>query len=315
MRRFKNILLVVDQDIECAGAIEQAMALAERNQARITVVEAIELPARFRAIDVAMPSVDLHKLVIEKKRESLDELLASFLREGVDVVVSILPGVPYVTIIQEVLRSAHDLVITTAEGKGRLEEWAFGSTSLNLLRKCPCPVWIMKPHQQSKHNRILAAVAPPDADDEEDGLDSKIMDLATSLARQDDCELHIVHVWSLYREEDVRRNCQPYYQDQIDTWAENVRDAHEQWLADLTSGYDLNDVTCHSHFLKGEARSVIPAVALEQECDLIVMGTTGRTGLSGFFIGNTAETVLQQISCSVLTVKPDQFTTPITLDS
>ena len=44
------------------------------------------------------------------------------------------------------------------------------------------------------------------------------------------------------------------------------------------------------------------------------MGTVGRTGIPGLFIGNTAETVLRQVHCSVLTVKPEGFETPVRLD-
>jgi universal stress protein E len=44
------------------------------------------------------------------------------------------------------------------------------------------------------------------------------------------------------------------------------------------------------------------------------MGTLARSGLDGYFIGNTAETVLQHVACSVLTVKPDGFVSPVTLD-
>jgi nucleotide-binding universal stress UspA family protein len=44
------------------------------------------------------------------------------------------------------------------------------------------------------------------------------------------------------------------------------------------------------------------------------MGTVARTGISGFFMGNTAETILNQLDCSVLAVKPQGFVTPVTLD-
>ena len=33
-----------------------------------------------------------------------------------------------------------------------------GSTSLHVMRKCPCPVWVMKPAQGKRFARILAAV-------------------------------------------------------------------------------------------------------------------------------------------------------------
>ena len=50
----------------------------------------------------------------------------------------------------------------------------------------------------------------------------------------------------------------------------------------------------------------------DYDCELVVMGTICRTGLPGFFIGNTAETVLQSVDCAVLTVKPEGFVTPVT---
>jgi hypothetical protein len=41
------------------------------------------------------------------------------------------------------------------------------------------------------------------------------------------------------------------------------------------------------------------------------MGTVCRTGIPGFFIGNTAEKILDEVDCSVLTVKPEAFQTPV----
>ena len=48
--------------------------------------------------------------------------------------------------------------------------------------------------------------------------------------------------------------------------------------------------------------------------DLVVMGTVTHTGIAGFFIGTTAEDVLRQVDCSVLTVKPEGFESPVRLD-
>jgi nucleotide-binding universal stress UspA family protein len=47
------------------------------------------------------------------------------------------------------------------------------------------------------------------------------------------------------------------------------------------------------------------------QIDCIVMGTVARTGVRGFIMGNTAETVLEQIDCSVLAIKPQGFVTPV----
>jgi nucleotide-binding universal stress UspA family protein len=48
--------------------------------------------------------------------------------------------------------------------------------------------------------------------------------------------------------------------------------------------------------------------------DLIIMGTVARTGIPGFLMGNTAETILNRIECSVLAIKPAGFVTPVTLE-
>ena len=41
------------------------------------------------------------------------------------------------------------------------------------------------------------------------------------------------------------------------------------------------------------------------------MGTVARTGIPGLLIGNTAESVLSQVGCSVIAVKPDGFVSPV----
>jgi universal stress protein E len=69
-------------------------------------------------------------------------------------------GTPFMEIIREVLRKKHDLVIMTAEGSAGLRERLFGSTSMHLMRKCPCPVWVMRSNKQKRYARILAAVDP-----------------------------------------------------------------------------------------------------------------------------------------------------------
>jgi nucleotide-binding universal stress UspA family protein len=53
----------------------------------------------------------------------------------------------------------------------------------------------------------------------------------------------------------------------------------------------------------GDAVTEIVAVAEEAPCDLIVMGTHGRTGLRRALLGSVAEQVLRRAPCPVLTVK------------
>lgn len=66
--------------------------------------------------------------------------------------------------------------------------------------------------------------------------------------------------------------------------------------------------------VKGNPADVIPGIAYETQADLIVMDSTGRSGLAGIFMGNTAERVLRRRQGSVFVVKPRGFVSPVVLE-
>lgn len=55
-----------------------------------------------------------------------------------------------------------------------------------------------------------------------------------------------------------------------------------------------------TRLLGGAAAEAIVALAREVSCDLIVMGTHGRTGIRHLILGSVAETVVREAPCSVL---------------
>jgi nucleotide-binding universal stress UspA family protein len=69
-------------------------------------------------------------------------------------------------------------------------------------------------------------------------------------------------------------------------------------------------VVVEHQLIEGEAASEILRVAAESKCDLIVMGTHGRTGLRRLLMGSVAEKVVRKAACPVLTVKTPQSLEP-----
>lgn len=312
MQRFKKILLVSDER-KGKVAFERAVSLAKTNQAQLTVVEVIEEIPRelYMSITVKTPE-ELHELFLLERQKYLEQMIEHIQQEIDRVTTKVLTGIPFLEIIREVLRNKHDLVIMTAEGRGKIKEMLFGSTSLHLMRKCPCPVWVIKSIHHNQHIRILAAVdSDPSNDDERNALNTKIMDLATSLALLEQSELHVFHSWDVYRETVLKSNLSHAVVDKL---AFDTRQQHRHQFDKLLEKYPLENLTYQLHFMEGKAGVLIPELANEKKIDLIVMGTVCRTGLTGFFIGNTAEKVLQQVDCSVLTIKPEGFVTPVILN-
>jgi nucleotide-binding universal stress UspA family protein len=62
-------------------------------------------------------------------------------------------------------------------------------------------------------------------------------------------------------------------------------------------------VPCERHLRVGNEAEEIARLADEAACDLIVMGTHGRTGLGRMLMGSVAEKVVRQAPCPVLTIK------------
>ena len=62
---------------------------------------------------------------------------------------------------------------------------------------------------------------------------------------------------------------------------------------------------------QGLPEDIIPATAEKLNAAMVILGTTGRTGLSAVFIGNTAEHVIDKINCDVLALKPNGYISPL----
>ena len=62
---------------------------------------------------------------------------------------------------------------------------------------------------------------------------------------------------------------------------------------------------------RGAPEDVIEAQCKALDADVVVMGTVARTGLSGVFIGNTAENIINSLDRSVVAVKPEGFVSPL----
>jgi nucleotide-binding universal stress UspA family protein len=66
---------------------------------------------------------------------------------------------------------------------------------------------------------------------------------------------------------------------------------------------ELGVASVETRLIEGSAWHEIVAVAKAEGCDLVVMGTHGRGGLSHALLGSVAEKVVRKAACPVLTVR------------
>ena len=320
MKRFKNILYVSELSVTQDAAIARAVSLAQNNQAQLTVVDVIpEQTATIRASHGNMNATDLMKAATDKRRAELDALIVPY-RSQLQHTVAVLVGTKFLEVIRAVLRHDYDLVIKPSENPDWIDR-LFGSEDMHLLRKCPCPVWLMKPDEKSNYECIMAAVDfDPYAPDTDDTLlNEAILGLSSSLALSDFADLHLVHACDA-----PEAGFAGLWSDNPDMtemkMIEDVRAYHTSYMGNITRrlreqlGADTYAyLSPRVHLPTGSASKAIPTLVKQLQADLVVMGTVARTGIPGFIIGNTAESILDQLTCSVLALKPPGFVSPVTL--
>jgi nucleotide-binding universal stress UspA family protein len=310
MKRFKKILYIgAGQDRPDAG-FRRALELARTNGAALTLMDVVE-GSREPEFIRERYGIDLIDLLRGQRLEVLDAFVAAHIVEGVEVRTRVASGTPFMEIIRAVLRDGHDLVVKAAEEPAGTVRQLFGSTDLHLLRKCPCPVWIDRGSAAAPYRTILAAVDPAEKGD--DGLNRLILDLATTLAVREGAELNVVHAWQLVGENALRTGRVGISRVELRTLLDGARSRRAELFDRLVRPYGLSVGGPGTYLVKGRPATAISETAASVGADLIVMGTVARTGIPGFFIGNTAEELIQTGRWPVLAVKPANFRSPVTL--
>jgi nucleotide-binding universal stress UspA family protein len=253
---------------------------------------------------------DWEPVVVKEIQRRLESMAVPARAAGVETSTAVLVGIPFIELIRAVLRNQHDILIKDLVHDEGAMTPAIGSTDMHLLRKCPSPVWLVKQTSSGRFTRALAAVDPEPGDDVRNALNAKVLELATSLARSEGCELHVVRAWDAMGEEFCAGESGA---DEYEKYMERIRTVRvktaTEFIGRFQSGCDQFDV----RHVMGTPEVVIPSIAEQENVDLVIMGTIARTGIAGLLIGRTAEAVFRQVRCSVLAVKPEGFVSPVTL--
>lgn len=326
MRRFRKILYVYDEESKVAAeTLRLAMGVAETSGGTVDLVQVLTPPP----VTVASGTSTMLRANWLKEAE---ETLAAFARATVPKCVpetTVLVGRPHIEIIRDVLRHGYDLVIKPIGSSGFIDR-LLGRLDMRLLRHCPCPVWLSKGENYRDFDNILAAVDAQDmnygrssAKDLEvsDTLNRQILELSYSLCALSNAVLHVGHVWHPPFLSMNSHGRAYIAKKEINAYMDTVKREHANWLKRLMrraakwAGNDVvQDVRLRTHLRQGLAGEEIPRLISDMRSDLLVMGTVARTGVAGLVIGNTAEEILDRVSCSVLAVKPEGFVSTVTLD-
>ena len=309
MKRFKNILYVSREESEDAYQAKRISNLARLNEAKVTIcgVSTSQYP-----FDLSSFLPSLIKKIEQIAKEDFSHRIERFVSDAgwrdLNLSVDTSPYRDFVDIIKLVLHNKHDLVVLTGSNNQGVDQFA-----MRLIRKCPCPVWVIRQNHNKDFRCILGAVDLQDNTIESFELNRKIVEITHSLAQRENGEAHYFHSWRLEFESMMRGPRLNVKPEELSEIKETIRKEREAAFSDLIERCGVFPEPDNIHLVEGHTAESIERMKERLNIDVLVMGSVGRTGIPGFILGNRAEKILNQIDCTVLTVKPDGFVTPVSI--
>jgi universal stress protein E len=307
MEKYQRILAVIDAAHDDQKALKRAIELAHKTDASITAFLTIY---DFSYEMTTMLSIDereaMRTSVINDRLQWLTEQVNTIAHHGLNIDCKVVwHNRPFEQIIEQVLTSNYDIVIKGTHQHDKLKSVIFTPTDWHILRKCPCPVLLVKDHSWPKNGNIIASLNIGSEDKEHKSLNYKITEEALNLSSLIDANVHLVNSFSCtplniaieIPEFDVQE-----YNDSMLNHRETAMQSHAEHFKIIKE---------NTHIKEGLPEDVIEEVSLALDAELVILGTIGRTGLSAALIGNTAEHVIDKLNCDLLALKPDGYVSPL----
>lgn len=313
MQSFKRILAVIDDPRVDQCVLDRIQAIATPGQSDIELFSCLydELIASERAFD----GVDLDQFkrrYLDAHAPTLASLADNLTAAGHTVTTHLAWDKPiYQGIVRRVLEWQPDLVIRAGRFHAPIERAVLSNDDWSLVRTCPAPLLVARQdHVIGPKPAVWAAIDPVHEHDKPCSLDRSIVDAAQAMAQALNGMTQIVHTYDTAPAlaKLVNRTMGSSVVPKSDL-ATTVRSHHTNAVAEFTAGLDI--AAHHIHVVPGAARETLPAMMIDQNADVLVVGCVARSRISRAIIGHTAERLLNRTPCDLLVIKPDTFETPI----
>jgi len=299
MNNLKKILVGTDLTKNSTLALKQAFRLAEWHQAKVDVFHIIHSEV----------FEDINQITKVSKRELkanlIEDLKAKVLRQigkmkgGDKAKIHVLIGNPFKCIVDHINKKNIDLLVMGANGTTDSNDGPGGLAS-QCVRKAPTKTLLIRPAKDKSFKKVVAMI-------DFSKTSAKALEQAVHLAKLENAELHVVNVylapWHIVHYRVPNSKSSPAYRKQF---VEDLEVEMSSFLKPFKD--DITDINVTTHLIdSSELKLAMLRTITELEADIVVMGTTGRTGFLGMFTGTTAEHLMKSSPCSLLAVKADTF--------
>ncbi|MGK0473880.1 MAG: universal stress protein E [Candidatus Azotimanducaceae bacterium] len=243
---------------------------------------------------------------LQAKQKWLDEIVAPLIDDGYIIESRVHAyGKLYEAIIESAVEFQADYIFKPLRHHGTLRRLVYTSTDWNLVRFCHCPILLVGGTLNVYGKPVLATLDLETQGEPHQALNQVVLERTQALSDLIGGDVHLVNAYNLITIAGNNATLDPIKY-------EVARGRREEYFAKAKSVAENIGVPIENvHLEEGAPEMVINHVAEKLNAGIIVLGTMARTGVSGLFIGNTAESVLESSSCDVFIVKQKNFVSPL----
>ena len=295
----RRILCPIDFSETSVHAVEHAVAMARWHDARLLALHV------YPPIFVPIPSLpDIPDRVPDEEIRAARDRACAFVKAagaaGMPVDVHVVVGHAAATILAEAAARQTDLIVMGTHGASGIEHLLLGSVTEKVLRKASCPVMTVPPRVRATSRvpfaRVLCAVDFSE-------WSTAAVALASELAGAAGAALDLLHVIEWPWDEPPPPDFADIPGEQASALQEFRRYVTRSAAARLESVAGRTPNGAAVHVAHGKAYAEILRAAASQAADLVVLGVHGRNPIDLTLFGSTANQVVRQATCPVLTVR------------
>jgi universal stress protein E len=295
-------------DSSSNALLQKAAKLARTRKCTLHLVHVIALPYAPAVSRRATLQHAAQDIIADCKKRLLKVAASPRLR-GIRTSETVIWDYPAADgLVRLVLKHRPELLLVEQHSHSRLARPFLSNTDWELIRNCPCPLWLSK-SARSTPGPVVAAVDPLHAHAKPASLDGVIVEQALRIAGRPKrvlmCHAYnfpvtppaidgaIEAYWALSDRE--RASYEAMLRDQL------------RRLAERTRIPEANRIVA-----QGDPAWVLPGLVRKHSASVVVMGAVSRSAVQRVFVGHTAERLVDRLACDVLVVKPRGFTTRVT---
>lgn len=295
---YDTVLLPTDGSEPAARAAAHGAALASLFDATVHVLGVVDLQSAAGPFNVGGVD-DAFVDRLESEAEDAVDATSESMEGAVTVHTAVEKGRPAETIVKYGRDHSVDLIAMGTHGRTGLHRYVAGSVTERVLRLSTVPVLTTRVTERStdagEYDEILV---PTDGSQ----TAAEAVDHAIAIAERTDARIHVVSVVDIGALAGASAEALP--PDLFDTLETSAEDAVEK----LSSRVREAGVDVLSTVEVGRPAKTVRSYTTDNEIDLVVMGTSGHSGLDRFLLGSTTEHVVRRSECPVIAIPPSDIT-------